>query len=476
MSDRDEGESAGTEINADRIDVESAHLLAATGANTHVPASLLPAPQPDRPVRAVSPVAAQAVAAPAVAAAVDRARSVVWLRIVLAIYDETQRVANLFRRMPFTISLIVSVLVYTAYNAPDGWDGTWRPTSFRHLDSLLLVALPVQYGEQRIEAVSYPSGATVGWLKGVLSHRLGLPPQYLVLYHGSDSPLIDTAGRRTGRAQQLRLDTPGLPPATQDGAPISVPGRSMLQALIRPLRGDHYHIGYSVYVGGERTALLRDRPTQQQIAEGAHALQLFPHTGVHAGGAGWFADSMVHVHPGTMWQWSTASEGLGCTLGTFLESSGILVSEADSWRYPNHFPLHGMVGAGVCLEFPAPLLLEDGREVPNAFPYRVPDEGPANRTHVCNNETMLWRAYVWDHVDAPKPVTIVEEGFDRLWLPYARGLVSLSFEPRSLQAEHNNSYYRGVDSGYPLPAPATIAATRKSHAGGFDGHPYPMPQ
>lgn len=37
---------------------------------------------------------------------------------------------------------------------------------------------------------------------------------------------------------------------------------------------------------------------------------------------------MIHSHPGTSWQWFQHTEGLGATLGAYLEQTGVSVAPA----------------------------------------------------------------------------------------------------------------------------------------------------
>ena len=60
-----------------------------------------------------------------------------------------------------------------------------------------------------------------------------------------------------------------------------------------------------------------------------HITTTHPHFGMHAGQAYWFGDGLIHSHPGTSWQWFQHTEGLGATLGAFLEQTGVS-APADS--------------------------------------------------------------------------------------------------------------------------------------------------
>jgi hypothetical protein len=400
----------------------------------------------------------------------------------------------------------------------------------------LLLVLPAQGSgsvDSRIEMVDYSEAndQTVGWLKNVVEARTGVPRRYLTLFRASGAPMLDSEGRRTAKSAGARIDK--FPHTTASGAKVpvgptwqdnldlqararaweditslsslGVSKGASIQVLVRPLRGDHFHLAYTVFIRGQRTAMLVDAPSIASIAEGDHATQVFAHTGMHAGGAGWFSDSLVHVHPGTaLTPQNAPSEGLGATLGLFLETSFVKVWERDSYRYPFHFPLASIPQdateseSTVCIDFPSPLLLADNkRSVPNQFPY-TEQEYALNRTLICSDAEMVWRAYVWPSARDPRPAQVVDSGLDRIWLPFGNGMVALSYEPRALKPGapvNGASYYSDVDytpAGggenlyYPFPPAAAVRmlldgpedaegkhGPKVSNAG-FDGLPYPF--
>ena len=151
---------------------------------------------------------------------------------------------------------------------------------------------------------------------------------------------------------------------------------------MRPLRGDHIHQAFAVYVHGELVDIVWDQewlgtadpsegktypltfsnlsagmcalplsypyrttslplhrvrpyhtrvrldaaaltPTHPTCRNEYHITTTHPHFGMHAGQAYWFGDGMIHSHPGTSWQWFQHTEGLGATLGAYLEQTGV---------------------------------------------------------------------------------------------------------------------------------------------------------
>ena len=155
---------------------------------------------------------------------------------------------------------------------------------------------------------------------------------------------------------------------------------------MRPLRGDHIHQAFAVYVHGELVDIVWDQewlgtadpsegetypltfsnlsagmcalplsypyrtaslplhyvrpyqacearrggahPTHPTCRNKYHITTTHPHFGMHAGQAYWFGDGMIHSHPGTSWQWFQHTEGLGATLGAYLEQTGVSAAPA----------------------------------------------------------------------------------------------------------------------------------------------------
>lgn len=341
---------------------------------------------------------------------------------------------------------------------------------------------------------------SIAALRDTIAARVGVPAEYITLFQPDVA--LDTSHRVAARVPSTRIDAaiaPSVSPYThpreymtamdaitaqlgrQSLEQAGVPSGGQVQALIRPLRGDHIHHAFAMYVGGRRLAHPVDRAMQGYTSEGQHLLNVFPHFGVHAGGAGWFQDGILHIHPGTSWSWFTQSEGLGATLGMFLESIGIVVWGRASWRYPGHRPFPTMPDplSHTCIDSDHELVYADerGDVVINGYTWES-HEYAAGHTVLCDNATHVWRAYVWRSVLAHDPSNIVEDGgLDRIWLGAADSMISLSFESRN-----GSDVYEGVDysppmsgSGrsYPFPAASTVKVLRNVPAEAFDGGTYP---
>jgi hypothetical protein len=189
--------------------------------------------------------------------------------------------------------------------------------------------------DPRLEIISMDVGDdwSVAAVKAEVARRIGVPAQYVELYKRRAS--VDTHSRYNRRLPGDRLTAVGINVTDADAAgaakaaaaaheaqPMSSFGvvrGAALDALIRPLRGDHIHIAFAVYIDGRRVSPVPDRPLTGNTSELGHVTNVFPHFGVHTGGPGYWDDGVIHVHPGTAWQWLTATEGLGCVLGAYLE-------------------------------------------------------------------------------------------------------------------------------------------------------------
>jgi hypothetical protein len=265
---------------------------------------------------------------------------------------------------------------------------------------------------------------------------------------------------------------------------LRAPGDSV-DAYLRPLRGDHVHLAFAVYVRGELVRSLSDRPLVGLTSEGRHVENLFPHFGVHTGGPGFYDNSVVHVHPGTSWIWFTGTEGLGCTLGAFLEQLGITLWAPDGLKYPYHVPVPSMPLDATCLDSAQLLVTEaDGAAVASTASW-TPEQYAVNHTILCEDGEYVWRAYLWRSIDdaGRPPAAVLNGSLDRLWLPYADAMLSLSYERRAEPPGGEGRQYTapagdaaagaGGTTPYPYPRASTIAAIRAATPDSFDGGLYP---
>lgn len=200
-----------------------------------------------------------------------------------------------------------------------------------------------------------PAKTTAGGLLDAVGAALRVDPQYVVLFR--EEGVADRKNRRVLRREKQRIGCTSTCAGADSLNALKlstlgiVPGDTIM-CYLRPLRGDHIHLSFSVYVHGELVDVLFDSPwlrtpdanegntyprTYANLSEGMfdyHITQLQPHFGIHAGQSSWFGDSMIHAHPGTSWSWYQGTEGLGANLDAFLGQVGAAYYDTLSQRYP----------------------------------------------------------------------------------------------------------------------------------------------
>ena len=355
----------------------------------------------------------------------------------------------------------------------------------------------------RREVFAFPrdSRATVADVKASVAAALGIPAVYIVLFQRraaiadhlyvaarAPSRMITALGAvksAHGSRDELALEEARI--AREEDVALSSfgvsPGDS-LDAHVRPIRGDHVHVAFAMFHAGRRLAPLADRSLVGLTAEGGHVANVFPHFGVHTGGAGWYDNGVIHIHPGTSWSWFSGVEGCGCTLGAFLEGAGIVAWAADGLRYPAHTPVMAappLVGGAICLDATPELRYSDGRGVvPAAFTWTSGEYG-GNRSIICDTATHVWQAYLWESIDdfgnPPAAVVSGAHSLERLWLPFADAMLTLSYEARAggtaFEGEDAGGASSGTSATYPFPLQQTRDAIQRATPDGFDGRLYP---
>lgn len=386
----------------------------------------------------------------------------------------------------------------------------------------------------------YSASLTGRRLAEKVAQRVGVKVQYLVLFRSS-AQLVKGHGASTAlihmdRAPEYRVDAgPNADKTLQEQGVMA--GDTLKLLLLRPLHGDHIHYAFSISYKGNPVdmAMIKDRPvlavdsniseqdrrsgdvcspshgppqqtstvaTQSndkpsyvgpKIWEGNHIDTVFPHFGVHIGHPGWFGFSLMHIHPATGWQWFEESEGLGANLDTLLEQVGIWVWEKDSRRYPFHTPLDKTKPGEVIMDFPAGLQTLAGTKLESNFNNGTWSycDYPTNRVLVVNNKDYVWRLYYWPFSLDPLNVSVLEEGFWRVWLYENMGMITLSYEkrthpigeapPRPMPMRStieylwsNNEYFKIRDRAGNLPEMVPHDQSSVTMLG-FDGTHYPMP-
>jgi len=413
------------------------------------------------------------------------------------------------------------------------------------LSSIQLAFSSGRHSFSRTIAVN--DGTSAGNLLDKVAKLINIDRDLLVLWNGD--VLLDEMGRVKNRRNSDRIGWNSMwdnhtTPENEAKVlnekklvDLNVTDGSLIHCAVRPLRGDHIHQAFAVYVKGELVDIIWDQewlgtPDANEgntypssfvnLSSGIydyHITTTHPHFGMHAGQAYWFGDGLIHSHPGTSWQWFQHTEGLGATLGAFLEQTGVAFYDGADSRYPigqwhvpfnttrdleqnaMTFPGHTggketMVGGQYACEQinPDDKAKEglNGQNINNKtgpprhtlrdFQTVLPN--PLGMTPeniiIGSDATHKWRAYYWDYFNEAEP-RMIEYGIPELWLGKNLGMVVLSYEPRVIAPDYVAprppqcmidvlSDKQGFDTGKSIDKQQSSYYTL-----GFDGYPYPMP-
>lgn len=346
--------------------------------------------------------------------------------------------------------------------------------------------------------IPFSAGTTGIDAAAAAARHLNVHPAYVVLWKNQAALGGAPDGPQThvDREPLARVDNSALRLRSAEHGQLR--GGDTLTLALRPLRGDHLHNGIAIYYKGQLLDVPTDRPVLavgnnlrdgEDVArctpdlpggqqpthaaagqgqpplfraaatppeagsetyigerpwEGNHVNNVFPHFGVHSGHDQWFGMGLIHVHPATSWQWYRGSEGLGASLGAFLEQVGIWVWEAASSRYPQHTPAKKAEEGVVVMDFPPGTRLAGGGVLAPQPKLESNYPGPAargknkwshcdyptRRVIVQNDATHEWRLHYWPHVNSSEVHTRTSR-FDRLWLHHNQAMITLAFEEKS---------------------------------------------
>jgi hypothetical protein len=162
---------------------------------------------------------------------------------------------------------------------------------------------------------------TAGDLLERVGELVGIPSDYIVLYKRTN---LFQRNKLIGRDPSQRIGCSSTCTSANELNAKTLPslgvseGSSVL-CLIRPLRGDHIHQAFAVYVHDELVDTLWDSDwlrtpdasegltypkSFEDLSDGMHDYHItttHPHFGIHSGQAQWFGDGFIHIHPGTSW-------------------------------------------------------------------------------------------------------------------------------------------------------------------------------
>ena len=207
-----------------------------------------------------------------------------------------------------------------------------------------------------------PNEETAGDLLSRVSDLIGFDSDYLVLYK-EILPILTSTNMVTPWQPTSRIGCSSMCDNAEEMNAVklsdyAIRTGSFVTCFVRPMRGDHIHQAFAIYVHGELVDTLWDQnflgapfasegntypKTFSDLSVGMddyHITTTHPHFGIHSGQANWFGDGFIHTHPGTSWGWFLHSTGTGAVLDAYLEQVGAAFFDEASFWYPIG-PLHG---------------------------------------------------------------------------------------------------------------------------------------
>lgn len=321
------------------------------------------------------------------------------------------------------------------------------------------------------------AGKTVRWAAEEIARETGVPSEYLLFYRERNR-LFDGVS-----SVGLRKDSELLGDAAVFEAGEAV------DVFVRPVLGDHVHTIYNIWVQtGSEYSLLRpmfDDALEHvnPAADGETEYFFFKlHNGLHTHGK-----SLMHVHPWTSPLWFHETDGLGATLGNWLDDVGVTLRkppyrEALSLEFRNDIYLISKPEFVEIINNTSPSITT------KSFGSCLSAQGACVNT-LTNGNGSSWKALYWKHYldfqndEAPE---IVTEDIGSVWLGRNLGVVVLVYGD-------DDDVLPGADSFLATIAPPSLhgdiveVTTARidvlqsdpeeyMNLGQFDGRRYPSPR
>jgi len=356
-------------------------------------------------------------------------------------------------------SLAIALLV-GCVNSPEGRDGNVQFIFGNQGDSYQLEA----------------AGESIQWATDQLSQQTGIPGEYLLFYRASNTMFDGVSSTSPGKYSRLLDDESVL--ASDD----------VVNVLVRPVAGDHVHSIYSMWIeDGSSYKLMRplyddELERRNPAADGETEYYFFKlHNGLHTHGKG-----LMHVHPWTSPLWFHETDGLGATLGNWLDDVGVTLRQPP---YRKAFSLQFHNGIYLISK------PEFGEIISNEYPaittrlwgecFRMEEDCTDT---VANQNGKTWKVLYWKHyLDFENNVApeVITEDIGNVWLGRNLGVVILVYGAEEHVIENARDYDAAIAesalrSDIREVTNAKLAEMKASdeymNLRQFDGQRYPSPQ
>ena len=315
------------------------------------------------------------------------------------------------------------------------------------------------------------SGKTAEWAAQQLAAQTGVPSEYFLLYR-ENSQMFD--GVLTANSQRYsnllyRTDTLG--------------SEDVINVFVRPVVGDHVHSLYSIWIhDGTEYRLVRplfddELEHKIQAADGETEYYFFKlHNGLHTHGKG-----LMHVHPWTSPMWFHETDGLGATLGNWLDDVNVTI------RQPPYRPV-------LSLEFSNGIYFISKAEFEEIITNRDPSKTTKSygedfgKNRLANENGNNWKVLYWKHyldLEQNKAPEVITDEIANLWLGRNLGVTILVYGPEADVVKSASDFATTVThttlrEDITAVTKAKLAEMKESKLyltlRQFDGRRYPSPQ
>lgn len=262
------------------------------------------------------------------------------------------------------------------------------------------------------------TGKTLSWAANELQTKTGVPAEYILFF--VPKPMFD------GTVFVSPLNPQDNGAALKPAASFTT--ETVVNVYIRPIRGDHIHTIYQFWIHDgtghklmrplydghlEHTAPAVDGETEYYISK--------IHNGLHTHGKG-----LIHVHPWSSPKWFHATEGIGATLGAWLDDVDVTIRQPP-YREALSLAFGNDVYFVTKEEYKAIITNRD-----NNFMTMSYNKNKFKDSRIFNGGGSSWKVLYWKHyldLDAGLKPQIVTDQISNLWVGRNLSVVVLIYGP-----------------------------------------------